>query len=220
MNIHEKITKYRELKGLNKSQLAREIDVSPAYITMIENGTKTPSDELLIRLAFTLGVEPTKLDSNFPVDKFENVLTTINSLNKSNLDDDIVAKIIVKTIKNYMEPNEYRTKLFNLYKNLEELKNGSITYDDIDEKIISIGLDNLKKSLKSDDLELLIISTQILILLKKFVNSDNINSQTLYKNTLEIILNSIIALNIPKDKTLNLNLNLINDYNAKNIEED
>ncbi|XZH52030.1 helix-turn-helix domain-containing protein [Clostridium perfringens] len=218
MNIHEKITKYRELKGLNKSQLAREINVSPAYITMIENGTKTPSNEFIIRLAFTLGVNPTELDSNFPVNKFENVLNTINSLKKKDNNNDIVDELIIKALKNYIEPNEYRSKLFNLYKNLAELNNDSIYYDFIDEKIVSVGLDNLKKILKNDDLELLILSTQILILIKNFINSENINDQLFYTNTLESILSYSRILNIPLDKNFYLNINITNKYDTKTKE--
>ena len=55
MNLNEKITFYREKKGISKSQLAREIGVSPAYITKLENGEKTnPSLELKVKIANAL----------------------------------------------------------------------------------------------------------------------------------------------------------------------
>lgn len=52
-----KIKNIREEKKITKSELARLIDVSPAYITMLENGKKqNPSRAILDKIAEALGV--------------------------------------------------------------------------------------------------------------------------------------------------------------------
>ena len=48
MDIKERIKFYREKRNISKSELARQIGVSPSYITMLENGDKKiPSMEIL-----------------------------------------------------------------------------------------------------------------------------------------------------------------------------
>lgn len=54
----DKIRFYREHNNIKKSELARMIGVSPAYITMLENGKKeNPSDEIMFKLSNALGVD-------------------------------------------------------------------------------------------------------------------------------------------------------------------
>ncbi|EES50044.1 helix-turn-helix transcriptional regulator [Clostridium botulinum] len=60
--IGNKIKTLRESKNISKSELARKIEVSPAYITMLENGTKTnPSLEILNKISFALDIPLDKL---------------------------------------------------------------------------------------------------------------------------------------------------------------
>lgn len=74
MNLNEKITHYRKINELNKSQFAKKLNVSPAYITMIENGKKVPSNELLLKIASLFNISPTELDKDFPIESFKSAL--------------------------------------------------------------------------------------------------------------------------------------------------
>lgn len=56
MKLNENIKLYREKVKMTKSELARLINVSPSYITKLENGNKTnPSLEIQIKIATVLG---------------------------------------------------------------------------------------------------------------------------------------------------------------------
>jgi len=56
-NSAYKIKSYRENKKMKKSELAKIIGVSPAYIGMLENGKKeNPSNEIKFKLSKALGV--------------------------------------------------------------------------------------------------------------------------------------------------------------------
>lgn len=58
LELGKRLTKAREDKGLNKSQLAKLVESSGTSINNIETGeTKNPSATLLARIASTLGVE-------------------------------------------------------------------------------------------------------------------------------------------------------------------
>ena len=93
MNLNEKITFYREKKGISKSQLAREIGVSPAYITKLENGEKeNPSLELKIKIANALE-QPLIifLDNNIVNNNIGTKIKSSKILN--NLDDEQLSKL-------------------------------------------------------------------------------------------------------------------------------
>lgn len=53
-----------EEAGVNGSQLARQMGCSPTTVSQWRNGLTTPSDEMLERLADTLGVSTTELISD------------------------------------------------------------------------------------------------------------------------------------------------------------
>lgn len=62
MNKKEKIKFYREKINMSKSELARQIGVSPSYITMLENGDKSnPSMEILLKISKVLNIDITEL---------------------------------------------------------------------------------------------------------------------------------------------------------------
>ena len=46
----------RKTQGLTQSQLAEQVNVSPAMISRLESGQRLPSFGLACRLAFALGV--------------------------------------------------------------------------------------------------------------------------------------------------------------------
>lgn len=57
-HIGQVIKRYREERKLSKSRLARESDVSDAYLVQIEKGDRTPSREVLERFAAAMRVPP------------------------------------------------------------------------------------------------------------------------------------------------------------------
>lgn len=63
MELKDKIKQMREKKKLTKSQLAKMIQVSPAYITKLENGQKkNPSLEIKFKLAKALDMTVMELN--------------------------------------------------------------------------------------------------------------------------------------------------------------
>lgn len=61
-SINKKLKYLREKYPMTKSELARRVSVSPAYITMLENGKKdNPSYELLLKISKALDCSITDL---------------------------------------------------------------------------------------------------------------------------------------------------------------
>lgn len=62
MNVGTTIKIAREKVGISKSELSRRINVSPAYITMLENGTKkNPTTDILKKIANVLDISLSQL---------------------------------------------------------------------------------------------------------------------------------------------------------------
>lgn len=59
--VGDRLRRVRMAAGLNGKELANKAGISPAYLTQLEKNKRTPSPELLIKLAETLSV---------PVDSF------------------------------------------------------------------------------------------------------------------------------------------------------
>lgn len=55
------IRQQRELAALPMRQLATMAGISGPYLSQIENGLRTPSDQVLRSLATTLGIDPDEL---------------------------------------------------------------------------------------------------------------------------------------------------------------
>ena len=60
-NVSQNIKKYRIEKKLSQAELAAITDISVDYISLIENGKRTPSLKRLIILAEALDVDVYKL---------------------------------------------------------------------------------------------------------------------------------------------------------------
>ena len=76
MSIGEQIKITRENKNLSKSELAKKINVSPAYITMLENGKKTnPSYDVINKIADALYISLDEL-LNDESTSFSSILIT------------------------------------------------------------------------------------------------------------------------------------------------
>lgn len=81
MKIGEKIKLYREEKGINKSELARIIHVSPAYITKLEKGEKqNPSNEVILKIAAALKIDLKDLLSDTEIQERFKETSKINEL--------------------------------------------------------------------------------------------------------------------------------------------
>lgn len=99
--LARKIKEIREHKKMSKSELARLIGVSPAYITMLENGTKkNPSIDTLKKISNAL---------NIPLSEFlkEDKKTTI--LNKKTGD---IVTLNTPSVK--LEESGSKIKLMNI----------------------------------------------------------------------------------------------------------
>nr|DAL40606.1 MAG TPA_asm: Helix-turn-helix XRE-family like protein [Caudoviricetes sp.] len=225
MNINKKITKYREKAGLNKSQLAREINVSPAYVTMLENGTKTPSSELVIRMAYVLNISPDKLDENIQLTEYtdlKNELETLINSPEWESEKGFLLSLRDRMFKNYYERGAYKTKLFNFYEEFGELTNKSVYYDELDKKVINVGLNNFKAILPEGDLSDLSKLVKIIKLLKTYINGHSENDpevMSFAEKTINIDINDLEFLNIPKNKKLKIDIKLIDNlYNQNSIK--
>lgn len=104
MTIGERIKKYREKKKISKSELARMINVSPSYITMLENGSKTnPSEDVIFKISIALGVDYQELLSGIKsikgdmIDLFSGSSTIYENI--LNLFNDKIIKDDDQTIK-------------------------------------------------------------------------------------------------------------------------
>jgi transcriptional regulator with XRE-family HTH domain len=57
----ERVREYRVRRGFTQETFAKEIGVSQAFVSLIENGHRTPPDDLKWKMAQKLGVRPEKL---------------------------------------------------------------------------------------------------------------------------------------------------------------
>lgn len=95
----EKIKKSRKLKKIKQHELAKKVDVTPTYISMLENGKKEPSLKILKKICQILDIE---LSSLFEEEK--NLVEELKPiLNKYDIDD-IMDKL--KTIKSNISENK------------------------------------------------------------------------------------------------------------------
>lgn len=92
-NFKLRLTKSRESRGLNKSQLAKLSEVTPHAISMLESGQRKPGYYVLIKLANTLGVT---CDYLMGRDAGSPVVPILRKLNQS--DKDLVISIISRLV--------------------------------------------------------------------------------------------------------------------------
>jgi transcriptional regulator with XRE-family HTH domain len=59
--VGQNIKFYRQLRGLTQENLAEMVNVSCAYIGYLERGRKTPSLDVLVKIAEVLNVNPGQL---------------------------------------------------------------------------------------------------------------------------------------------------------------
>lgn len=69
MNIGEKIRQLRDSKGIKRTWLAKNVELSVNYLYKIEKGVVKPSKKALRRIASALGVTPDYFEDTTPVSK-------------------------------------------------------------------------------------------------------------------------------------------------------
>ena len=132
MDLKERIKFYREKRNISKSELARQINVSPSYITMLENGDKkNPSMEILLKIAKAFNISYSELikDTNI---EFEDLLISLDN-NRDGIE--------AKQRKSNAEYNKLYTKIENLlndYDYVLESDEELITIIKNEEKILTI----------------------------------------------------------------------------------
>jgi len=57
------LKKHRQARGWSQAKLAEKVGTSTHYIGMLETKAKFPSSEMIQKLSFALGVDPTELFS-------------------------------------------------------------------------------------------------------------------------------------------------------------
>lgn len=61
MKIGKRIRLLREAKGASAKEMAEQIGISPTMVSLVESDERTPSVDLLSRIARVLGVPPAVL---------------------------------------------------------------------------------------------------------------------------------------------------------------
>jgi len=76
------LKKFRQARGWSQALLAEKAETSTNYIGMLENTVKFPSSEMIQKLAFALGIDPTDLFSR-EIDP----ISTMRNYQKAALED-------------------------------------------------------------------------------------------------------------------------------------
>ncbi len=97
-NYGEQIKSYRIKLGLTQNQVAAEMDVTPGYISNVENGRTAMSLRFLIYYAKLVGVTLDELVGNLEPEYTSNALENALMAEISKMDDAEKEKLL-KTIK-------------------------------------------------------------------------------------------------------------------------
>ena len=97
-NYGEQIKSYRIKLGLTQNQVAAEMDVTPGYISNVENGRTAMSLHFLIYYAKLMGVTLDELVGNLEPEYTSNALDNALMAEISKMDDAKKEKLL-KTIK-------------------------------------------------------------------------------------------------------------------------
>lgn len=73
-NINKRITEVRLKRGLNQAQLSAQAEITPAALSQIEKGDRTPSLPVLQRIADVLGVSIDFLAGRTTASELEDML--------------------------------------------------------------------------------------------------------------------------------------------------
>jgi len=76
------LKQFRQARGWSQAYLAEKTETSTNYIGMLENSVKFPSSEMIQKLAYALGIDPTDLFS-----KEVDPISTVKKYQKAALED-------------------------------------------------------------------------------------------------------------------------------------
>ena len=76
------LKQFRQARGWSQAYLAEKTETSTNYIGMLENSVKFPSSEMIHKLAYALGIDPTDLFS-----KKIDPVSTMKKYRKAALED-------------------------------------------------------------------------------------------------------------------------------------
>ena len=76
------LKQFRQARGWSQAYLAEKTETSTNYIGMLENSVKFPSSEMIQKLAYALGIDPTDLFS-----KGIDTVSTMKKYQKAALED-------------------------------------------------------------------------------------------------------------------------------------
>lgn len=161
MKIGEKIKTIRKSKKITQKEFAKIINKSERMVQKYENDEVTPSIEMLEKIANALEVPTSYLTS------------------EGEKDIKLQSKILYQNEK-------YINMLENVYMMLEEFKSGSLAnLSEIEEKIISVGMDNFKKIIPNEELECLYHALSIVLTLQQYFFVEDENTKERYMNSLK-----------------------------------
>jgi transcriptional regulator with XRE-family HTH domain len=94
------LKKFRQSRGWSQAVLAEKAETSTNYIGMLENTVKFPSSEMIQKLAFALGIDPTDLFS-----KEIDPLSIMKNYQKAALEDiyELLGRLISEKIQKLEE---------------------------------------------------------------------------------------------------------------------
>jgi len=94
------LKQFRQSRGWSQAFLAEKVETSTNYIGMLENTVKFPSSEMIQKLAYALGIDPTDLFS-----KGIDPISTMKNYQKAALEDVsvLLARLINEKIQQLEE---------------------------------------------------------------------------------------------------------------------
>ena len=81
--LHQRIIRRREGLKLTAYQLAKKVDISPSYMSMIETGKKVPMEDVAMRIAQALGDDPELYGAWAHDARVEDLHGTLTHLNRA-----------------------------------------------------------------------------------------------------------------------------------------
>ncbi|HBF4443254.1 TPA: helix-turn-helix transcriptional regulator [Clostridioides difficile] len=148
--IGEKLKQLRIKNNLKQSDLARILDVTQGAVGMYENDKRTPSPELIVKLAeyfnvttdYLLGHTKTNYSVNANIPGMPSIVCEDNSIYDI-LDEKKDIKSL-EDINKFLENNNYNDEVKEVLKKYIQL-------DEVDRKAIERMIDNAYERLKEDN---------------------------------------------------------------------
>jgi transcriptional regulator with XRE-family HTH domain len=108
MELGAKIRETREQKGITLRRLAKEIGVSPSFISQVEQSKAKPSIDSLKQIASVLNVSCSYLigeETNYNIDYTEKKENSKNAFNSKKFFNTTVKKLIPENLNTTMNPS-------------------------------------------------------------------------------------------------------------------